>query len=451
MKKIIIIALATLPLLGIAQKSKVQTAWRNLNDYESTLKGNNPDITYLMKAKENIDLALSNDETKNTAKANAYKCRIMYALYQYNFKQESKKLEATITDKNARSEAAYIATPIAEFEQAWLAVNKIKEVDAKYYDKILGPKKDVTDLDEDELNLNKAVLEMIVESSNIAIVKYKAKQFADAADYFHKLATLRLLVIGIKDTASYYNACICAIKLKDPKKVMFYNSEMINNNIATAYNYQAIYESNINAADTAGALDILKKGREAFPNDLYLMNKETEMYIQSGKQDLAVVNLQKAIEKDSKNALLHFVLGDVYNSIANPKNKKGQDTTKPENYDELMLNAEKYYQNSIDLKSTNKDNYFNVLFNMGALHYNHGVTLYNKSMAKTTIADLSKKQKEFEKQSGEFYKKALPFFEQALSIKEEDASTMTALRKLYYLVGNEAKGNEMSERLKKIK
>jgi len=33
MKKIIIIALATLPLLSVAQKSKVQSAWRALNDY----------------------------------------------------------------------------------------------------------------------------------------------------------------------------------------------------------------------------------------------------------------------------------------------------------------------------------------------------------------------------------------------------------------------------------
>ncbi len=450
MKKIIIIVLATLPLLGIAQKSKVQTAWRNLNDYESTLS-DKPDVAYLMKAKENIDLALSNDETKNTAKANAYKCRIMYYLYQYNLKQESKKLETTLTDKNERAEAAYVATPISEFESAWVAINKIKEVDAKFFDKTLGPKKVEADLGEDELKLYSAANSMRIEASNIAVGKYKAKQFIDAADYFHKSAALNVLMTGKKDTASYYNACICASKSKDIKKIMFYNSEMIDNNIATAYNYQAIYESNMVNNDSAMALETLKKGRVAFPNDLFLMNRETEMYIQAGKQDLALVNLQKAIEKDPKNALLHFVLGDVYNSIANPKNKKGQDTTKPANYDELMVNAEKYYQSSIDLKSTNKDNYFNVLFNMGALHYNHGVTLYNKSMAKTTITDLAKKQKEFEKQSGEFYKKAVPYFEQALSIKEEDASTMTVLRKLYYLVGNEAKGNEMNEKLKKGK
>ena len=44
-------------------------------------------------SKENIDLALANDETKNQAKAHAYKARIMYGIYQYNLKQEIKKLE----------------------------------------------------------------------------------------------------------------------------------------------------------------------------------------------------------------------------------------------------------------------------------------------------------------------------------------------------------------------
>ena len=50
----------------------------------------------------------------------------------------------------------------------------------------------------------------------------------------------------------------------------------------------------------------------------------------------------------------------------------------------------------------------------------------------------------------EYYKKAIPYFEQALSMKKDDVSTLTALRKLYYLSGNEAKGNEMNAKIKAI-
>jgi hypothetical protein len=71
-------------------------------------------------------------------------------------------------------------------------------------------------------------------------------------------------------------------------------------------------------------------------------------------------------------------------------------------------------------------------------------------MAKSSIVDLVRKQKEYELKSLEYYKKAIPYFEQALSMKKDDVSTLTALRKLYYLSGNEAKGNEMNAKIKAI-
>ena len=40
-----------------AQKAKVQTAWRALNDYETTEKDQKPDLKYLAKAKEEIGRA----------------------------------------------------------------------------------------------------------------------------------------------------------------------------------------------------------------------------------------------------------------------------------------------------------------------------------------------------------------------------------------------------------
>jgi tetratricopeptide (TPR) repeat protein len=45
--------------------------------------------------------------------------------------------------------------------------------------------------------------------------------------------------------------------------------------------------------------------------------------------------------------------------------------------------------------------------------------------------------------------KAIPYLEQALSIKPDDKTCISALRTLYYKTGNEAKGKEMSERMKK--
>jgi hypothetical protein len=69
-------------------------------------------------------------------------------------------------------------------------------------------------------------------------------------------------------------------------------------------------------------------------------------------------------------------------------------------------------------------------------------------MEKTTMASVAKKQKDSDFSSMEYYKKAIPFLEQALVIKPADRAALTALRKLYLLTGNEAKGKELSEKLK---
>lgn len=448
MKKTIqILALATLPMLGMAQKMKVQNAWRALNDYESTLK-DKPDFSYLQKAKENIDLALAHEDTKNQAKTHAYNCRILYNIYQYNLKAKQKELEATMPDKNARAEAAYGLTPLTEFEAAGAELEKIKELDPKYFDNIMEIMKGGSMPSDDDLKLSMVAGQIKLEASNIAVGKYKAKKFDESADYFYKSAVMNSLMTGKKDTSGFYNACISAQKAKNPTKMVDYNKKMIDQKIASPYNFQTIYDAKLQLKDTAGANEYLKMGRKAFPNDVYLMNRETEIFLQKGQQDKALANLQSAIAKEPNNPQLELVLGNVYDNLANPKGKSGRDTIKPVDYDSLVTKAAIHYQKAIDLKPTNQDSYFNALYNLGALYNNYGGTLYNKSMEKSTITDLAKKQKEYEAKSAEYYKKAIPYLEQALALKSDDRACMTALRKLYFLTGNEVKGKEMSDKLK---
>ena len=447
MKKTIqILALAALPLLGVAQKAKVQNAWRALNDYESTLN-DKPDFDYLKKAKENIDLATANEETKNQAKTYAYKCRIMYNIYQYNLRAEQKKLEATVTDKNARIEAAYGLTPLFEFEEAGNALDKIKEVDPKYFDNIMNVMKGGNMPSEDDLKLANVAGQLKFEASNIAVGKYKAKDFDKSAEYFYKAAIMNSLMTGKKDTASFYNACISAQKAKNLTKMIDYNKKMIDQKISSPYNYQTIYDAKLAQKDTAGANEYLKIGRKTFPNDVYLMNRETEIFLQKGEQEKALANLQAAIEKEPTNPQLQLVLGNVYDNLANPKGKSGKDTTRPADFDNMVTKAAEHYQKAIDLKPTNQESYFSALYNIGALYNNYGGTLQTKAN-NLSLAEAKTKGKELEAKSQEFYKKAIPYIEQALIVKSDDKSCMIALRKLYYLTGNEAAGKAMSDKLK---
>ncbi len=448
MKKISILAVAVIPFFGLAQKSKVQTAWRSLNDYETTVKDGKPDLVYLNKAKEAIDLALANEETKNQAKTHAYKARISYAQYQYNLAQELKKLEATTPDKNERAMLAYGNTSLTDFEAAAEELNKIQELDPKYMETIKdGITKGTSMLGEDDIKLVSVAMQLKMESGNIASGKYKAKKYDEAADYFYKTGFMNTLLYKVKDTANFYNAAVSAGKAKNTTKILDYNKKMIDSKIASPYNYESMFNAYISKGDSAAAMDILKKGRTAFPNDMGLLNNETNQFLAKGKQQEALANLKAASEKDPNNALFFLVAGTIYDNMANPKDKTtGKDLEKPADFDELFKNAETNYAKAAELKPSTELLY-NSLFNLGAMYNNYGGFLQNKA-SNLTIAEAAKKGKELEAKSQEYYKKAIPLLEQALTVKPDDKATMGALRKLYLMTGNEAKGKEMNDKLK---
>ncbi len=429
------------------QKSKVQTAWRALSDYEQTQKDGKPNLSYLTKAKEAIDVALTNEETKKQAKTHAYKLRISYAMFQFNLAEELKKVDAGIQDKNERNMVAYGATGLGDFENATQELGIIKDIDQKFLDNIQeGMSKGDGSLDEDEMKFALATQQMRMEASNIASGKYKAKKYDEAADYFYKTGFINTVLNKTKDSANFYNACIAASKAKNPEKILDFNKKMIDAKIASAFNYESIYNAYMQQADTLAAIQILKKGREIFPDNINLLTQETNLFLAKGMQQDALTNLKISIQKDPKNALYYFIIGGIYDNLANPKDKMGKELPKPANFEEQFKNAEINYLKAIELKPANKEYLYGSLFNIGAMYNNYGGNIANRKAER--IIDLAKVQKENETKAQEYYKKAIPYLEQALDLKSNDKPTMAALRKLYMLTGNEAKSKEMSEKLK---
>jgi hypothetical protein len=449
MKKLVTYSIALLPFVGIAQKNKVQTAWRSLNDYEATVRDGKPDLVYLNKAKDAIDIALANEETKNQGKTHAYKARISYAFYQSELNTELKKAETLSQDKNERVLIAYGNAPLTNFELANEEVNKIKELDPKYMETIQeGLTKGTSMLGEDDVKFALLVQQIKMEGENIAQGKYKAKKYDEAADYFYKTGFLKTMIFKAKDTASFMNACIAAGKSKNTAKILEYNKKMIDFKVASPYNYDNMFNANLSKGDTSAAMAILAKGRTAFPNDMSLLNSETNMFLARGKQAEALTNLKTSIEKDPNNAVLYLVTGNIYDNMANPKEKgTGKDLPKPKEFDEYFKTAETNYTKAVELSTSNKEIQYNSLYNIGAMYNNYGGYLQNKKV-EGKITDLQKLQKEQDAKSQEYYKKAIPLLEKALGIKNDDKATMVALRKLYLITGDEAKGKEMNEKIK---
>ncbi len=449
LKKASYFSLSLLLSLNInAQKSKVQAAWRALNDYEETLKEGKPNLAYITKANEAIDMALANDDTKNQTKAHAYKLRIAYAIFQYNLREELAKLEPVVKDKNERTLMAYGNTSLKEFEQAGDELNKIKDLDPKFLDDIQqGIAAGSASLDDEEIKFATATMQMKAEAANIATGKYNAKKFGEAADYFYKTAMLNTILSKTKDTASFYNACISASRAKDNDKIITYNQKMLDLKIGMPSNYSAIGLANTAKGDTAAAFENLKKGRAQYPNDLSLLNEQANLFIAKGQSMNAIQNLKQAADKDPKNAFVFLMLGTLYDNLANPKDAAGKDMAKPTNFDEMFKNAETAYLKAIELQPSNKDYFFTANYNLGAMYNNYGGSIASRKPEK--IADMVKAQKEIDEQAKIQFKKAIPFLEQALALKPEEKSCVKALRLLYLQTGNEVKAKEMSDKLAK--
>jgi hypothetical protein len=433
---------------ALAQRAKVQTAWRNLSDYEETLKEGKPELSYLTKANEAIDQALLHEDTKNQTKAHAYKMRITYAIFQYNLSAQSKKLEPTVGDKNERILQAYGNTNLTEFETAVSELNKIKDLDAKYLEIIQkGIADGAGNLDEDELKFAQAAQQMKIESANIASGKYRTQQYGIASDFFFRTAVMNSLLYKTMDTSNFYNACVSASKAKDNKQIIEYNKKMIEAKLSIPYNYESLYQAYSGAGDSAAAFDALKKGRIAFPSDAALLTVETNVFLAAGKQQEALGNLKLAMQREPTNSLYYFIAGNIYDNMANPRDKAtNNELPRPANFDELFKNAESNYLRSIELKPTNKEYLYNALYNLGAMYNNYGGTLANMTVPKGPEG--IKLQKENETKALEFYNKAIPNLEKALAIKSDDRATMTALRKLYMLVGSKEKAEELGRMIK---
>jgi len=413
MQKIILItSLFLITVITKAQPGKVQAAWRNLSDYESSF-----DTSSLSKANEAIQLALVNEKTKDDAKTWLYKSKIEMYLYKEDYKKNELKNKGNSDVK----ELSYQLSNAKFIDDATKSIQKTKELDKdKSY--------------ENDIKIFHS--QLVQELNNVAYSKYKARKFEDAALLFSDqyIITKQL---GIVDTNVLYNAVLCATKTGKHLLTKQYAEMMINEKIANSFAYTSLFDAKLALNDSTGALEAIKSGRVAFPNDTYLMNKETEFFIQQGDATKAMENLNKAIVATPNNATLYLVRGNIYDNMANPL--KGE---KPINFEELILKAEQDYKKATELDPKN----FDAWYNCGAVYNNLGSFYQYKADA---IPKVNAEQKALAEKAQSLFKNAVANLEKAISINPEDVPSLTALRKLYLIIGEKAKSEQISEKLKK--
>jgi len=473
-KKIALFVIATATVFSsFAQNVKIVNAKNYLRDFAES-----KDMESLNKAKENIDLAAAHPDTKDQAKTQTLKAQVYMTIFENSLRLETEKLMTLVTDPNKRNLAAYQAASSAPLAEAYAGCLASKTFDTKgnYTSEV-----------------NSYITKIASHYENKAIADYNAKKYADALPSFEMAYEIN----GAKDTTTLGNCALVADRAAIYDKAKLYYQKMIENKQGFGNTYSSLVNVCLMMKDSVVAMEILKKGRIAYPNDINLVITETNYFLKTNNSKEALNNLNIALGAKPTDANLYLVRGNIYDNLANPKKSyqlsigmslqavenllgkpkkidkytseglvsdmyvydkvslvfensklslvKGptawdEDLEKPKEYDNLMKSAETDYKKAIELKP----DYFDALYNLGVLYNNHGVVL---SKLADQITDNAKYKTANDLALAEFTK-ALPVLEKALQVSPKDRNTMYALKQIYARTQQPDKVKEINERLK---
>lgn len=415
MKKNVLLLLLLIPVFHLySQRSKENNAIFYLKDYNST-----KDTVSLRKAKENVDLASEHVDTKEKASTQIAKGQIYLAIYEANKRAEEEKL-MSIADPNKRTFASLQNTPTTELGIAYQAFLKGKTLDVKgNYTAEL-----------------KALTNIGIYFDNTGRANFNGKKYSEALSAFESAYGIS----GNSDTTVLYFCATSAEMAKDYEKAKTYYQKMIDTKQGQGNTYSSLVTVYKMMKDTAGAMEVLKKGRYAYPNDMNLVISETNYFLEIKKSKEALNNLNIAINAKPADPNLYLVRGNIYDNLANPKDGAGNDLEKPKDYAENLKFAEADYKKAIELKP----DYFDALYNLGVLYNNQGVVL-NKLADKITD---NKKYTAANEKATEQFTLAMPVLERALEINPKERNTMIALKQIYARLQLLDKLKAINEKLK---
>lgn len=383
MKKLFVIAFLSFPLLGMAQSKNVVSAINYLGYFE---KDKNPDD--LKDAKSYIDLATVHEETKLKAKTWSFRGRIYMLIAQ------SKDPKVSALSSNALEEATNA------YAEAVRLDDKGNYPEAK-----------------------NGLQNCIVLTSNSGIASFQSGSYEAALVSFERVIEVTQKAYNISDTTTIMNAALAAERSGNDDKALTLFRRLTelkyreNEEGVMPGLYVSMARIYKRKGDTEKFLDIIQKARVLFPNDKNLILTELNYYIETGKIAEAVSNIKLAIEKDPMNEVLHYNQGVLYDNLLNPEKGKPQPSEKEAT--EYFSNAEKAYNKAIELKP----DYFDAVYNLGALYYNKGV---KQNEFANTITD-NKKYEIETKKADETFRKSLPYMEKAEAMNPTDLNSRRAL------------------------
>ena len=263
---------------------------------------------------------------------------------------------------------------------------------------------------------------VIAEGSN----SYSNKDYDNSFKLFSKAIEIGLNpLVGSVDTVLFFYAGLSAqLDNKLDNAIEYYQKSIDYGYYAAGNVFYYIYDA-YKTLDRAGdGLKYLQDGFLKEPSNQNILYSLIDYYIAKDDDPGIVIEyLNKAKEAEPDNYVLYFAEGTIYDRLNN------------------FEASEKAYLKAIELKS----DYFDAVFNLGALYFNQGVKFAEEAtkIPPKEDRDGSKYDAKMKLADQEF-KKSIPIMERALEINPNSKDTIETLKNLYFRFRSE--GAEMQKK-----
>ncbi|HRG58364.1 MAG TPA: tetratricopeptide repeat protein [Bacteroidia bacterium] len=404
-KTILVLALCLYGAMPtFAQQKNVVSAINYLGYYNK-----DKDVNDLIEAKKYIDLATLDAETSSKAKTWANRAEIYMNLHN------SKDAKVVDLKKGALDEATKAYSQTLKLDE------KGNFPQAKQGLKVCA-----------------------IIASNAGIEHFKNQRYPEALENFEKAIQINESQ-QLVDSNAIYNAGLSAEKSQNFDKAIQYFQKAIDIKYGGDADgpllYSLLAEGYLKKGDKDKYIGTIQKGRAAYSNDKQLILSELNYFIEAGRYKEAITNLELAMAKEPNNEIYPFNIGVIYDNMANPG--EGKTAPSEKEFNEFVDKAEASYKKALEINP----NYFDALYNIGALYFNRAV---KQSEIVNNIKDNAKFKIESAKVD-EIFKKSLPYLEKGEEIRTNDVKTykdlISTLQKLYLMTEQTEKSVACKSRL----
>lgn len=388
-------ALGMLAQPAMAQHSKVTSAWsyKNSNDYE--------------KARDAINEAAQNEDTKNEPKTWLYRGEIYQHLY-----------ETPLSKKQPVNEA--------DAHEAVVSYKKCIELDTK------GRYTEAKD--------NSHLLGLTFDLFNAGINAFSNRDYKTALNVFNDYymaydalgdqkrvvdESLKKSKIDSRDVKLYMAGS--ALNVGDTAKAEEYLNQLVNEKYDNPEVYNQLSAMYRKRHQNDKAMAILDKGLTNVADSAKgsILTDKLNILLSENKIKESIELGKEAIAHDPKNISLYMAMGSAYENL-----KMGKE-------------ADEMYQKALAINP----NDFNTNASIGLNLFNQGADKYNASINSNVMAE----QEKLVNEAKEIWKKAQPFLEKAVSLKSDNTDkkvlrdVYNSLGDVYYKTGDAVNGKKYKD------